>query len=74
MRWNTDHAPEFVVVSGSLDIGKPRSSTFDTLHDLFGGRYAYDWVERTVGRFGKGGKHACGGCDPYRTEWVCQGG
>lgn len=38
MRWGTDHAPEFVVVPGSLDVGKPRGAAFYTVRDLFGGR------------------------------------
>lgn len=39
-RYSTDHAPEFVIVPRSLDVGKSGGAAFHAIHDLLGGRYA----------------------------------
>ena len=70
----TRHSPEFMVVSGSLDIRKPKGTAVRAVQDLFRGRHAYDWVERAmqVRQTRKRGEHGRGGCNPYRTERAIQ--
>ena len=67
MKCNTDHAPEFVIVPGSLYVGKSRGPTFDAICDLFRGRHTYDRVERVGKGLRKKREHGGSWRDPYWT-------